>query len=173
MNGAVPLVPARPAHDAHVAFGINTHFGFQHPQDTNRFASETVDLLLQLGVGRVRQKLYCDSGRSRQATRAAVTRLHEAGVALCAPTLTIDDASSLGAARARVGAYLDEIETNPTIYDPALLAAFPGLNEPNAAGVADWAQRTRWAQQALYEGGRGRPTFDHVPVLGPPLARPS
>jgi len=168
------MMPTRPAQDAHDAFGMNVHFGFQHPQDTNQFVEPTVDLLLQLGVGRIRQKLYCDANRSRRATREGLRRLMAAGVRLCAPTLVIGDVTSLDAARARVTSYLDEIEGNPDVYDLRLIEAMPGLNEPNGGKRVpeDWARLTRIAQQALFEGVRSRPAFDHVAVQGPPLARP-
>lgn len=168
------MMPARPAQDVHDAFGMNVHFGFQNPEDTNHFVEPTVDLLLELGVGRIRQKLYCDANRSRRATREGVQRLMAAGVRLCAPTLIIDDATSLDAARARMASYLDEIEGNPEVYDLRLVEAMPGLNEPNGGRRVpdDWARRTRIAQQALFEEVRSRPAFDHIAVQGPPLARP-
>lgn len=174
MGGPLGVLPTRPAHDAHDAFGMNVHFGFQNPEDTNHSVEPTVDFLLELGVGRVRQKLYCDANRSRRATRDGVQRLMAAGVRLCAPTLVIDDATSLDAARARMASYLDEIEGNPEVYDLRLIEAMPGLNEPNGGRRVpdDWARRTRIAQQALFEEVRSRPAFDHVPVQGSPLARP-
>lgn len=167
-------LPTRPAQDAHDAFGMNTHFGFQNPEDTNHFVEQTVDLLLELGVGRVRQKLYSVANRSRRATRAGVQRLMQAGVRLCAPTLAIGEVASLDEARARMTEYLDEIEGNPDVYDVRLIEAMPGLNEPNAGQQVppDWPRRTRAAQQALHEQVRARRSFDHVPVQGPPLARP-
>lgn len=173
MDSSPPVVPARPAQDAHDAFGMNTHLGFQHPENTNRFTVETVDLLLQLGVGRVRQKVYCDDNRSRQATREGLHRLMSAGVRVCAPTLLDDDAASLELARSRMDLFLDELEGHPDSYDLRLLDAFPGLNEPNGGrkASAEWAERTRWAQQALYEQTRARTVFDHVAVHGPPLNR--
>lgn len=164
---------ARPAQDAHDAFGMNTHLGFQNPQNTNQFTTETVDLLLELGVGRVRQKIYCDENRSLQATRTGLRRLMEAGVSLCAPTLVQDDATGLDVARSRMDQFLDELERNPDSYDLRLIESFPGLNEPNGGKKASaaWAQQTRWAQQALYERTRARPGFNHVVVQGPPLNR--
>ena len=174
MSNQLPVVPARPAHQAHDAFGMNIHLGFQKPDNTNHFTEQTVDLLLELGVGRVRQKLYCDEGRSREATRAGLRRLMAAGVRVCAPTLVMDDATSLAAASARMEAYLDELEHNPDWYDLGMVASLPGLNEPNGLREpADWAQRTRWAQQAIHERTRARSAFDHVVVHGPPLCRPA
>jgi len=166
-------MPARPAHDAHDAFGMNTHLGYQNPENTNRFTEETVDLLLELGVGKVRQKLYCDENRSLNAARSGLSRLMAAGVKVCAPTLIDDDATSLEVARARMDLFLDELERNPDTYDLRLIEAFPGLNEPNGGkkATAAWAQQTRWAQQAIYEQTRARHAFDHVAVQGPPLNR--
>ncbi len=174
MSSPVPTVPARPAQQAHDAFGMNVHLGFQKPDNINRFTEPTVDLLLELGVGRVRQKLYCDQGRSREATRAGLHRLMAAGVRVCAPTLVIEDADSLDAAAARMDAYLDEVQHNPDCYELGLVAALPGLNEPNGGRQRppDWAQRTRWAQQAIFERTRARTAFDHVPIQGPPMCRP-
>ena len=174
VSSPVPTVPARPAQQAHDAFGMNVHLGFQKPDNTNRFTEPTVDLLLELGVGRVRQKLYCDQGRSREATRAGLHRLMAAGVRVCAPTLVMADATSLDAASARMEAYLDELERNPDHYDLGLLAGLPGLNEPNGGRQRppDWAERTRWAQQAIHDRTRARSAFDHVPIQGPPLSRP-
>lgn len=51
----------------------------------------------------------------------------------------------------------------------ALLDSLPGPNEPNWEGraIGDWAQRTRWAMQALWEETRKRVAFDDVLVQGP------
>lgn len=152
---------------------MNTHLGYQNPQNTNQFTGETVDLLLELGVGRVRQRIVCAENRSREATRVGLHRLMAAGVAVCAPTLVNDDATSLETARARMDRYLDELEHHPDVYDLRLIEAMPGLNEPNGDKRAgpDWAQQTRWAQQAIYEQIRARRAFDHVAVHGAPLNR--
>jgi len=63
---------------------------------------------------------------------------------------------------------LDWLQSNT---DLALLDSLPGLNEPNSErkAVKDWAQRTRWAMQALWEETRKRPAFDNVLVQGSPL----
>lgn len=174
-RSAIGPLATRPAQDAHDAFGMNVHFGFQRADNTNSFVEPTVDLLLELGVGRVRQKLYCDEGRSQLATRKGLQRLMAAGVRTLAPTLVIEDAVDPATARARMEAYLDEVEHHPDVYDLSLVDAMPGLNEPNAGrrGVPpEWATLTRTAQQALFEAVRARPAFDHVAVQGPPLARP-
>ncbi len=168
-TSTLPLVPARQAQAAVDVFGMNTHFTYQSADDTNSFENETVDLVIELGVQLVRQRIS-----TNREPRAAHGRLHAAGIRTVVPMLTLEQAISLAEAQRWANIYLDEIQNNPAVYNISLIAVIAGVNEPNgdAPAFPDWAQRTRWAQQAIYEETRSRPAFAKVIIQGPPLSRP-
>lgn len=151
------------------------------PFDPNGLVDDWLPYLTQLGPGFVRQKLYADAGDPRTNTRAFLQAWMAAGGRVRMPTLQIYECTSLAAARTAMDAYIAELTGNPGIYVLSQIDHFPGLNEPNgtapgstgAITYANWAARTAWAQQAIYERVRAVPGLAGATVDGPPLQRPS
>ncbi len=166
----VITIPVRRADDVAANFGMNTHFTFQNASDPNSYQKETIDLLIEMGIRLVRERI----APGNAVVRAAIGRLHAARIRTILPLMTLSGVPTIDAARALVTATLDEVQNNPTVYDIGMIESFAGLNEPNgdAATYPDWATRTRNAQQALYEEVRARPYFNGVAVQGPPLSKP-
>lgn len=159
----MPALPARAAFDS---YGMNCHFSFLGASvwaNTDAGVQE----LLGLGVGAVRQFLP-RTRHGRDAVQQAMDQLSASRVRWSCDVLTPQDTTSLEVARALVNEQLDWLQANT---DLALLDSLPGPNEPNspAKGIENWAQRTRWAMQALWQETRKRAAFDDVLVQGPPL----
>jgi len=161
------LPPRSPSQPAFAWYGINTHLSFLGEGAVWANTDAAVEWLLDLGVGAVRQYLPRTT-HGRAAVQQGMKLLGAAGVRWSCPVLELEDVTTLNRARRVVNEQLDWLESNT---DLALLDSLPGLNEPNSGGkaIANWANLTRWAQQAIYEETRKRSDFDHVLVQGPPL----
>ncbi len=160
-----PLVPALAAKAVYESYGINTHFSFLQPTSVWANTDAAAQWILDLRAGAVRQKLTLTT-HGRAAIKQAMDKVATAGVRWCCPIVALADAGTLADARTTVNNQLDWLQGNT---DLALLDSLPGPNEPNASGISNWAQRTRWAMQALWEETRKRSAFNSVKIQGAPL----
>lgn len=134
----VSLVAPRPAiraGDLFWGYGVATH---HLAWNTGVHAQRTAiaELLVQLGVGRIRDKLNTASDSDQ---RAAWQALRDAGIRA---HLTV---GRIGAAAAETAAAVDYLATT---IGPGLVSGLSGWNEPNAEPrLSDWA--TRYVQNSL------------------------
>lgn len=160
--------PAKPANDVYKAWGVNTHFSYLGADQEWKETAAAVSWLQTLGVGAVRQLLSRNTA-GRNAIKTAANSLG-AGVKWLLPTLTVEEITSLAQARQVMNDQLDWLVAN---FPLDRIRGFPGVNEPNGGDAenapVDWVNKTKWAQQAIYEEVRKRPAFNHVQIQGPPL----
>jgi hypothetical protein len=157
-------VQAKPAHAFIDSIGVATHL---HYNDTvySRFDTLVRPRLLELGVRHVADAVYTSSSagpntfyyrRLRELGRTGIR--FNLGVSMETPNTTRTDIDKL-----------DDVQA----WSGGAIELFEGANEPDIAGVADWAARARALQQGLWRKVQSDPALRDVDVIAPsPVFKP-
>jgi hypothetical protein len=157
-------VHAKPANAFVGSIGVATHL---HYNDTvyNKFDTLIRPRLLELGVQHVADAVYTYPAAGRDTFY--YRRLGQLGSAGIRFNLGVSMDTAYGD-RTNIDK-LDDVQA----WSDGSVELFEGINEPDIAGVTDWADRTRSLQQDLWRKVQSDPALRDVGVIAPsPVWKP-
>ncbi|MGI8433624.1 MAG: hypothetical protein ACR2LE_02655 [Nocardioidaceae bacterium] len=168
---SIPTVPAHPADSLCESYAVNTKLFYA--SQVYAHTDAVIDLLHELGVRTIRERVTTGTSPGALAQRYAMPRLAELGIRWHATVGELDDWSRAEVAtREAFALFLD-------FYAPAvdgslasLVHSFGGCNEVDGSvvdGAVDpqWAAHARLMQAELWRQATSSPLTDSIPVAGP------
>ncbi len=168
---SLPATSARPADAVVDAYAVNTKLFYA--SQVYGYTEAVVDLLTELGVRTVRERVTTGNSRGALAQRAAMPQLAERGIRWHATVAELDDwfraeAATRAALSVLTGHHARAVGGDLT----ALLHSLGGCNEidgPVVDGQVDpqWPEHARLMQTALWQQAKANPLTADIPVTGP------
>ncbi|MDQ3664743.1 MAG: hypothetical protein M3353_08820 [Actinomycetota bacterium] len=162
----VVLSAARPADGVCEAYAVNTKLFY-----ANRvygYTDGVVDLLTELGVRTVRERVTTGSSPGALAQLAAMPRLAERGIRWHPTVGLLEDWPEAAAATAAALGQLTGPYARAVGGDlGALLHSLGGCNEVDGQDDPQWPAHARLMQTELWRQARSQPLLADVPVAGP------
>jgi len=166
-----PVAPVGMADDLCEAYAVNTKL-FYNTQVYGH-TDAVVELLTELGVRTVRERITTGSSLGALNQRYAMPRLAERGISWHATVGELDDWSRAQATTAEVLRLLTDYYAPLVDGDlSVLLHSLGGCNEidgPVVDGRVDpkWADHARLMQTQLWRHAKANPLTETIPVVGP------
>lgn len=162
----VVLSSARPADEVCAAYAVNTKLFY-----ANRvygYTDGVVDLLTELGVRTVRERVATGSSPGAQAQLVAMPRLAAAGIRWHPTVGLLEDWPEAAAATSAALGQLTGPYARAVDGDlGGLVHSLGGCNEVDGQGDPEWAAHARLMQAELWQQARSHPLLADVPVTGP------
>ncbi|MBA3630172.1 MAG: hypothetical protein H0W55_10955 [Actinobacteria bacterium] len=163
----LPLMPARMAESLCESYMVNTKIFYA--SSVYGHTDAVVDLLKDLGVRTVRERISTGTSSGTRNQQSAMLRLAAAGTKWHGTVSTIEQWRNAGAANKQVLDRLTEYYTPRLGGDLSLLMrSLGGVNEiDNPHNGPDWAKHARLMQTALWDQATARSATRDIPVAGP------
>ncbi len=168
---ALPMMAARPADAVCDAYMVNTKLFYSGR--VYEHTDAVVDLLKELGVRIVRERVTTGTSRGSRNQRRAMIELADAGVRWHGTVGGLADWRQATEVNRAVMRHLE------SYYKPrvggdlsALMHSFGGCNEIDGAVLngkndPEWAEHARIMQKALWRAAKGNSATRGIPVAGP------